>query len=254
MYYLEIKTFGLVAEVDVNQVTLVGDETGEGLRTTRTVGEWIRPGTNEIAGRLQWPEGVREGGDSDAQIQVQFCLADPSGGFGPATVLAEFSWSAAESEAGTLPEMWCQKFEISDAPELRLWSEAQRIVELTSEDKNNIVALVESYRLALIEGRSEDAYQLSAIKYEDEAQANGNDLAESREVALEQLGWLDSQSGVESDPVCLDTAEFVLCGDQLVVQVARPLSPDAFEVRVDAMNASVRAYVARLGDAWAIVR
>lgn len=257
MIYLEIRTFGVMAEVGVNGVAIVGDTTGEGLHTIRPVDDWLRSGTNTLTARIGWPEGPELERATNAEVSARVCLADPSSPARPraASVLAEFKWPVPDMpELEYLPLLVSEPFEVQDAPELRLWSESQSLRGLSSLDKSDIVALVERLRLAIVEGRHDEAYALSTIKFEDDIRANGGDPDELRETVIEQFGWMTSPATVESSPVTVGDAEFILCGDDRVVHVARPQSPDAFDVIGDAMKASVRVYVARINGEWTIVR
>lgn len=258
MHYLEVTTYGLHAEIGVNGVPLVTDEIGEGLQTMMPVNEFLRRGPNVLTARIDLPPGAAEAGVPDAEIVAKLCLADPTAVGRPkaATVLAEFRWpSSGLPEQSVLPRTFSEPFDLPNAPDLRLWSESEALQELTSSDKDDIVSVVECFREAIVAGKHEDAYALTEIKFEDEIRANGGDPEQLRSTVMEQFGWLSTQASGDSDRVTSANREFHVCGDNRMVHVAQPDSPNAFDIIGAAgMKASVRVYVARVSGEWAIVR
>jgi hypothetical protein len=218
------------------------------------INEWIVPGGPTLTVFLNWPAN-QPFVAGKAKISVSLFLADPQAPTPtPQQVLARFDWPISNVPEA-YPFNFSRPIRIVDLPpQVRLWSEAEKIELLNADDRQQMLGVLEKFRLAIIQGQAEKAYDLSAYKFTDDALANGNDPKDIKAVAIQQYVSYIRQAEVHSEGLTGDNANFQILAAKQVVLVSRASEPHGIVIKGNRMTVRIKTYFAKIAGKWQIVR
>ncbi len=246
-YYLSVNTSGLPALIRINGVPLIKDTAAEGLVTTEPVHAWLMKGENTLGIELRTPPDK----DAKAAADIKLYLHDPEAEVPtPQAVLAEFRYS----NPTPLPLTQDIAFSVPEPLPTRLWDEAEALTELSANDKNQILDLVNRLQDSLLNQDIAAALRLQDYKITDDARAEGKPVERMREGVTLSLQWLAEQGELSGEPLEGASAAFELCANNRLVYVSRQDGEEAVTIESDELYFDVPVYAARIKGEWRIVR
>lgn len=252
-YYLDIMSTGIDVHIGLNDVPLLADPEGNGVRTVLPVNEWLAPGVNTITLRIAWPES-KQHVPGKAELKVFLFEADLEQEFPePKTVLAELVWPPAGA-----PELYPRKleepFKIEPALPTKLWEEAEPVAAVGNADQAAILALVEHLRRALLANDLDTALRLLNYRWQEDARANGLKLEELQTAVREQYTYMLSEPSPHSAPLDPEDASFILGADKRIVKVLGPNNDEAIVIETEEGRYHIPIYASKILGRWTIVR
>lgn len=256
-HVLQLNTYGLSAVIGINRAHTVVDRNGAGVGTIRPINEWVMPGENTLDILLAPAEG--DPGVDTAEVKAALFVADPArGDDAPATTLVQFAWPLPPPARASLPYMVSMPFAVTSPPPTTLWVDAPVIADLTEADRNDILAVIERYRAALLDHDASTAFTLMEYRYRDVARAHGHDQDAMETSVREHYAELFARAPLHCPPLSRAEAVFTLVGAGKVVMVNRGLGTHA--LHFESGTAPTRTFfdigihMARIDGLWTIVR
>lgn len=252
-YYLDIHSTGVQSHIGLNNLPLLTDATGAGVRTLLPVNEWIMPGTNTLTVHVSWPES-RPYAKGLAEVAVSLFEADPASEFPTAKqVLAEVTWPHP-TDPETYPKRLEKAVKIELVPPTTLWADAETITQLADPDRAAILTLTENFRQTLMAGDFEAAVKFLGYRCSDDALANGLQADEVRSTLIEQFKFMMSEPAPASSPLDPEAASFQIGAAGKVVKVAGPNHKDAIVIETQEARYQIAIFAAKIGGRWTLVR
>ena len=253
-YVLEVKTQGASASIGLNGVPLLVDRDGAGLETARAFNQWIKPGENVMHLFVNWPPDKNfEEGVASTEARLFTPPPGASGAPAPGVVLGQLAWplpGAPERYPGRLET----KFEVEEAPPVRLWSEAERVEEIERVDHRAMVDIVNEISERIKTGNPRGAYELLAYKFRDEELAEGKPPGTFQDVVVRQFGVVSQESGLSYEPITVEQSHVRLLADGHVALLERIPPSDAFVMTAGGGRFRFATYFAKIDGSWTLVR
>lgn len=265
LYFLESSSSAVGSFVRLNGVTLAASPGGGDIKKTASANLWLRPGRNTLGFYVVWPDGEPyEAGLARVHARVfrhDPAHEDPT----PLAVLAELAWPNEQEPEG-YPYASEREFRMQDAPPVRVWGEADRLEELTEDDRREILRLVEALRSAMEARSIDDTMASLEYKVNEHALADGDTPESVRDSMAEMYSWMFGLDRLESQALDPDVAFFQIVADGQLVLVSRlggepavlvnqlaEESPDSVEPEPE-RSFGIPIYAARIGGDWVIAR
>lgn len=249
-YTLTVRTQTVAVRLDLNGVPrwIRPGRPSDGL--SANVNPWIMPGTNTLRLGIDWPDGVSyEPGRASLELRLD---ARPRTAATGGRVLAACEWPGRDEEA--YPAALTLAFEVTQAPPSRLWHSAAPIA-LTPQARDEIRTLVAHLHAALAERNIDRACELLDYRTVDVTQTLYQPAQEARAAQRAVLEALPATDGATALlPLHPDELELHPVADSRVVWVTRPDRAPAIEQHTADGALAMPLYVARIDNAWKIVR
>ena len=185
-FILDVKSTGIGARIGLDRAPLATDYNGAGQKIARQVNEWILPKGNQLTIFLYAPPGFTVKPEKVAVSASVYINAPGQDTPTPGRVLATFTWPIS-AVPQHYPFISAIPIAIPDPPPANLWSEAEKIEELSPADRETILKRIDAFRGMLVPYTSGQAlYDLTKYKFDDLARANGGSLDRQRETAVRQ--------------------------------------------------------------------
>lgn len=253
-YILQAYTEGIYASIGVNGFPVLVDDDGQGRSVLRAVNEWLYRDGNRLTASINWPP-ERSYQPGAGKLQVSLFLPDPDNDVPqPGELLGELVWPLPE-QPEAYPYNLAVDVDVASPPPTTLWQEAAPVTELSPSDEATMLDTADALLQAVAAGRGEDAYQLCAYKYQDDARANGLDPVKLKQVVISQYEqFVKDQQVIETNPLTATDAVFTLLGEGRVVHLTRGNESYAFTVVGAELGAMYELYFANIDGRWRIVR
>ncbi len=252
-YFLDISSIGVQADIGLNDVPIVTDGKGAGVRTILPVNEWIWSGQNHLTVQVAWP-GNKPHAPGLAELKVSLFEADPKSDFPePMKVHAEAVWPLP-TEPELYPHRFAVPMNIEFAPPTRLWAEAEPIGKVTDEHKAEIIALVEQLRAALMDRNAKAALKLLTYRYQDEARAYGTTAEGLLANVAKQYEIMWAEPSPKSAPLDPEAASFIVGSSKKILKVAGPNFKEALVIQTQEAEYQIPIFAARVSGRWLIAR
>lgn len=249
---------GVASIFRINDATVVVDLDADGIGVVEPIDTWMKPGDNSLDVELRWPGG-QDFVAGRADVEAELFLADStSDSPRPGRVLARVQWPPPGhlDQEDHYPLHLQYHFEISPPPPTRLWQEAERITQLGQLDRTQIFQRVADLRRALMTQQPNQAYDLLAYRYAEEARAEGKTEGQIRAAVLEGYSKMYSFGHLDFEPV--DEQSLILRphADRQVVHVMREGYQFAFIATHTPSDTcfGIPVFMARVRGEWIIVR
>jgi hypothetical protein len=254
-HVLQHSSGGLSVIVGVNRAHNIVD-VGRGTTIILPINEWIMPENNELSIFLSRSAVTAP---TTPFADIHLFVADPrSRKNDPLTTLAKFIWPLPVPTPSILPFLGQLPFKVTDPPPCSLWREAEKIRNLSNNDRLEILKIVERFRQALEHRNVDDAYALSEYKFRDSAVADGISYNILESALKEDYREMLSTPDLKSEPLTQATAVFDLVCDEKVVFVSRGLGKEALRFESESGGRrrayGIQLYFAFIKNRWVIVR
>lgn len=252
-HLLKLVTGGQTATVGINGAPILIDPTGAGLNATMPANPWLKPKENSLSIYLTMPPATNARlPEVFVRAQVFSVKADSPEG-DPDTFLANFERNAGDPSP--LPVIREIAFVVSNPPPSRLWSEAEKVSELSPADKLQLTTLIQKFAEAIGTRNLDAISALLAYKTRDSALSNGQDPDRMRQVIRDQYAnrmFTETSLQIEGDQG--NELEFKLIAGGQVVWLFRSLSKPALVVHSANKRFTLPVMAAKIGGSWKIVR
>ena len=251
-YYLSVNAKGIHTTVLLNDVPLVNLKDGSSIVTEVPVGGWLIPGLNtlNIIGRaLPGSETIT------GEVSVSVFQHDNSFDFPTAKkTYAALNFPLETSDLNQTVESVKLEFQFKEPTKIRLWKDAQVIIELTEKDKAEIMDLVNQFGQSVINGDIENAIFLQQYKINDDSLSEGTDAEEIKHAVKANYGWLKSQKGIRLHPHNKEHLNFSLMGNEKVVKITEQSDNEIIRLESDELMFEIPVFVSKINGKWTIVR
>ena len=191
VYNLEVQAMGVAADVRLNDARVFVERKGGRRFTQKKLNPWLFDGHNEIAARLDWPEGVTPTGDA------------PAGGFRMAVIrmregqdwpedddwLLRFEWKPGEPAMGSEGLTEVIRAPLALGPVHGRWS-WQDATPYEPSQRGEVVALVSALHAALAARDGDGFVGLLGVRNAEVARALGGEAHELEGDLRAQLATL----------------------------------------------------------------
>jgi hypothetical protein len=271
MYFLQVATSGLGISVELNNIPVVTELTGEGISETQPVNTWLRRTANTLTVKLS--HAVPEPEDEDDEDYEPFVLGEPAvevilfinepnaETIKVGKVLASFTWPILSTETEVelvIPYQHSETVEqvVPMPSSMVLWNKTSAIAVLSPQDKNYIYESVKHLGALISSKRSTEAFKFMGVKYQDLALADNKPVARLQEAAIEMWEHMANMPGVELQAIAADELNYDLVGHSHLVNVTRldGAPPVLFEEPEDEMYFGVPLMFGKVEGKWVIVR
>lgn len=250
-YYIRVNSEGVILFAGVNNVPLVVDTTAEGISVTYPINEWLVNGDNFLTGSICLPDGVIAP-PPNTRVNIKIFITDSEKPYPyPKTVVQEFMWPPAKL---IFPIEIKQKFSVENVPDTILFRDADVIETLTAEDKNAILDKIEKMRDAIEQRDYSTAYDISKIRFNDQALSEGMPVNSNKQAIMECLQEFDKYPDLVSRPLMLDRAAFERVAFRKSVLVSQTNGRSGIVFESDSMKLRIDTYLAKIKGQWEIVR
>lgn len=247
--YIKVIGTGIPFMSSVNGVPLVWDYQGNGIEVCLPIDRWLmQNGNTWTIDVLGSPSSTRK-----ARLYAEVFLADSSSETPIVDVsYGRINWSGDQEWVPVI----AKPILMDHLPACTLWRLALPISELSRQDRNDMLAIIEQLRQAVLAGEAEDAYELQSFRFEEDARVEGKKESRIREVVIEQYRWLQSWGKLESTPLHESDASFSIVANSLLVHVQRDTRsmPIVIEAQELGRTIAIDVFFARIGRKWIIAR
>jgi hypothetical protein len=210
--------------------------------------EWLMPGENRFELEItQLPPS------SATRPWYRFSLHGlPGPGFaGDENKIYGFDWPASDGEAKTLKKVFV--YQLTSAAPSQLWSKAERISELSAEEKSGIEKLLKELTSALQRKDVKKASTLWRFRFEELGRMFGSEGAQAAHQQEEMMKEMLKRAKLSFVPPA--QLQYTRVAGDKVVQVTGPHgeAPVRGTVGKDG-KVNIPVFVAKLDGAWALVR
>ncbi|MCX8155644.1 MAG: hypothetical protein N3J91_04215 [Verrucomicrobiae bacterium] len=250
--YVELKH--LMAYIKLNGAPLYRDPNGVGLKSVRTVNEWIMPGKNQISTFWHWPTEVAYK-PGIARANVSVFVSDPESTIPkPLHILAQHRWPMPDKPEA-YPYESSSIFELPGNPPTRLWVDAEPLPDkLSPRDRQTALLLVEQLADAIERQNLDDIMVLVDYKIREDALANGHDLEHLRQSMREQYQFVLEEPGLKRQVLPADSLNCMVIGGNKLARVQQANWEEALIYHSESCRFKFDIYVAKIEGKWLIVR
>ena len=264
MYFLDVTCSGLGISVELNDIALVNELTGESIRETQPVNNWLRSEANTLTVKLTpalpEPNEPLVFGEQSASV-VLFISELGAQTIQVGKVLSSFSWplTATDTEVTfVLPYEFSERTdELVPMPcNMVLWNKTSPIAALSSQDKKNIYDCVKHLSSLIMSKHTIEAFQFMGLKYQDQALADNKPISRLQAAAIEMWEHMASMPGLELQEIAPDELRYDLVGHSHLVNVTRLDGAPAvlFEDHEDEMYFGLPLMFGLVEGKWRVVR
>lgn len=248
-YYLKVHLENAIAEINLNDSPIIKNPDTEGLVTTEPVNLWLKKDINELSFVI-YPD--TDNASYSPRLTASLFLHDNKQDFPtPIKTLAEIEFT--DEFENTKPATKTTTFKINDIPNLNLWSDADKIDNLSSTDKQEMLELTNALQQAILTD-SDKAIQLQKYKINEDAIADAKTFERLSQAAKENYEWLRSQDSLKAHKISNDQLEYRICGDGYLVNLVRKDNSDALIIESESMYFEVPLFFAKINGNWVIAR
>jgi len=253
-YYLSTTSKDVISEIGINGAPIIRDVEGEGIIVSEPVATWLIHGKNELTVKLTPLDDNKR--NLNPTIKIQLFEHDPAFSVPtPKSILAEYNYPPNNADKKiNLPTYDSRSFHIAENINTKLWKEASSLKKLSSDDKNEIIKVINSLENSLISKDISTAINLQRYKIVDDSIAEKKSYEKLESAAIKGYEWLNKQTGVVTNAITLDTAKFLICCNDMVIYVSRTNGEDAVQLESDDLYFDIAIYVSKINGKWVIVR
>jgi len=244
----------VAVSIEVNGVPLLEEHEGKGYLTTRPLNEWLKDGRNAV--RVVLAAGASGADVQGASLEVLLFEADPARDRpAPGRILERHVWPKEKDAAARgLPFEATLAFDVAGPLGNRLFREAAALEAIDDADRDAILAETERFRRALVERRFDDAYRMAALRFDDEARANGFDPGELESAIKGQWAYFLKQDALTVPSLTAAEARLRIVGEGRLVLAMRGVGKDSVRIEGAARTARLALHFAKVGGRWVIAR
>ena len=255
-YYLSVKTKNVLSEIGINGAPLIKDLEGDGVITTEPVSTWLLHGNNNLTIKIKPLD--EENKNLSPTVEIILFLHDSASTVPkPKVIYAKYNYPDKENNKEKeikLPVSESISFDFPSEIGTKLWNEAETLKNISENDKNEIVELINNLENSLINKDISSAINLQEYKILDDSIAEKKSVERLEDATKKGYEWLNQQTGVVAKKLTLDTTKFIICCKQMVVYIARKTGEDAILLESDDLYFDIPVYVSKIKNRWTIVR
>lgn len=248
-YFLYVDVVEAACDIKLNGASLVKEDRG-GINTTTPINKWINSGENTLEIQLL-PLDNQPSLQGKAHIQVY--LHDNKEDFPtPLTIYTEINVSRDEVEG----ESRFQKvitFSISDNVASKSRTDMEQLEKLTDSDREEIAALIESFRTALVKGDYKKAVDLQKIKIEEQARMEGKSVEHVAGIVEENYQMLEKEN-ITARAISADEISVEATNDGTMLRIFHQNGGEAIEMESETLSFEIPIFVSKINGDWHIVR
>ena len=265
-YYLKTAVKYIPAIFEINGVPIKVNTDDTGFEARIDYNNWLKPNKNIVRIILDEPseKAYKLGRPSLNATLAAMDLDGRISNLEKDAVLAHFEWPNPD-EPTEYPKVFEFEFDqIQDEHTVRthLWSEAEPVNQLTEQDKQEILAVVQQIEQAImVEKDPNNVISLLSYVFREDALARGNSFESLKEAVLEQYEWFMGLDGLVLRPLTLEEANFLLLADNTIVKVMRGDEENTVFIQEypeedpeDGRDIRMRLYFAKINGEWTAVR
>ena len=253
--YLSVEAHSLDVEVYVNDIPVLRHSEGSHYRATEAANAWLRPMGNRVRAFGRWPDGVPYN-PGQAKLTVDLFVCAPDAEFPtPLRSLANLRWPTPP-----VPERFPFTLEAeakqAGFPALKLWTQTERLAEITVVDREQILRETAALRDAVLQKDVEQLMARHALKIEDLATAQAKDPSRLEASLRKQFEWLTALPGLTELKTANAEVTLRLVGEGHAVQVCTPTgqSPLAFVDSDEDTVVGLDPLFGKVNGAWRLLR
>jgi hypothetical protein len=257
-YFLKVKSNKLAVMIGINGAWLVRYSQGEGLATHEPVNSWVKPEGNTVnISYYQPPACLLEKGK--AELEVILYQADPESKDVVKIKKVFYSHKfIAEDHSPIPPRTFVERaFELHSNVAAKVWTDAKvldqnfvedNLTEIYNEIKKleNLITAKEFYK----------AYSLQEYKFQEEALANYRTVENMKSSVLRDYGEMMPNELTPWQPLSKEKLSLRIIAERRILEANKFVYeyPIQLAIDKDKYQLEVPVYLARINDAWKIVR
>lgn len=252
-YALRVYTMYVNISIELNGTSILEHKNKGGISTTIMINPWLMSDANQLTIKLK---PYTHGEEPDPTADIMLFLHDSSQEHStPKKIYVDYKISKIIDKEGNLklPRSDSFQFKPEEKAPTRLWDEAEIIESISSDDKAEMIELINQLEKSLLNKDVEKTIKLQEFKIAEDAAANYKAIEEMQKGARFNYKWLAEQD-ITGQLLTADSAKFEISSNKKLIHVTRKDGNEAVLLETNDDHIDIEIYMAKINNKWVIAR